>query len=270
MRGSISRKTKAKKALSSEEAEKESINSDSDDETHMIGSMVESSRTKNLTKFDFITKNGRHIYLTEEQINHPKKLEEDAKAEGAKQEGKVRKAKLVDLLGPEVVRKYYNDKLQYDKYCDKMLNRRVESRITNFDVLTRKGPITLKVEVMKACPNRTGKGWETIYKQIGTRMDYIHTTEAELGINLDIPLSKQDPLDKLNDLTNKKRKHADDIHDYFKVNKRLKSLVQYKDHLVLRRLGSIFTSVYAVKLNHVGSLLEGLQGEKKIALCQKE
>ncbi|GKE16810.1 hypothetical protein Tco_1424387 [Tanacetum coccineum] len=62
-------------------------------------------------------------------------------------------------------------------------------------------------------------------------MDYIHTTEAKLGINLDIPLSKEDPLDKLNNLVNKKRKHADDIHDYFKENKRLKSLVQYEDHL---------------------------------------
>ncbi|GKD41541.1 hypothetical protein Tco_1261748 [Tanacetum coccineum] len=62
-------------------------------------------------------------------------------------------------------------------------------------------------------------------------MDYIHTTEAELGINLDIPLSKQEPLDKLNDLANKKRKHADEIHDYFKANKRHKSLVQYEDHL---------------------------------------
>ncbi|GJU75441.1 hypothetical protein Tco_1272511 [Tanacetum coccineum] len=81
------------------------------------------------------------------------------------------------------------------------------------DLLGPEGPITLKVykedgtseiipnfkasdlylsewrEVMNACPNRTGK---------------------------------QDPLDKLNDLANKKRKHADDIHDYFKANKRLK------------------------------------------------
>ncbi|GJW95795.1 hypothetical protein Tco_0175467 [Tanacetum coccineum] len=115
-------------------------------------------------------------------------------------------------------------------------------------------------------------------------MDYIHITKAELGINLDIPLSKQDPLDKLNDLANKKRKHVDDIHDYFKANKRLKSSVQYEDHLpasitevpsastlqVLRRLGIIFTSVYAAKLKHVALLLEALQGGKKIALCQKE
>ncbi|GKA80940.1 hypothetical protein Tco_0787632, partial [Tanacetum coccineum] len=40
-----------------------------------------------------------------------------------------------------------------------------------------------------------------------------------------------DPLDKLNDLVNKKRRHADDIHDYFKANKRLKSSVQYEDYL---------------------------------------
>ncbi|GKC61043.1 hypothetical protein Tco_1088641, partial [Tanacetum coccineum] len=158
------------------------------------------------------------------------KIKEEAKAEAAKCESEIRKEELINLLGPEVVNNYYNDKLQ-------------------------KGPITLKVyredgtsevipnfktsdlhlgewrEVMKACPNGTRKVWETIYKQIGTRMDYIYTTELELGINLDIPLSKQDPLDKLNDLANKKRKHADDIHDYFKANKRLKSSVQYEDHL---------------------------------------
>ncbi|GJX47358.1 hypothetical protein Tco_0272548 [Tanacetum coccineum] len=39
---------------------------------------------------------------------------------------------------------------------------------------------------------------------------------------------------------------------------------------VLRRLGSIFTSVYAVKLKRIVSLLKGLPGEKKIALCQKD
>ncbi|GJS94802.1 hypothetical protein Tco_0801770 [Tanacetum coccineum] len=238
-----------KKALSLKEAEKESTDNDSDDEAHVTGSMVEPSRTKKLKNFDFITEDGTHIHLTEEEINHQKKLEEDAKAEAAKQEGEVWKSKLVDLLAPKVVKKYYNDKLQYEKYYDKMLKRRSISKITNYDVLTRKGPITLKVyredgtseiipnfkasdlhlgewrEVMKACPNRIGKGWETIYKQIGTRIDYIHTTEAELGINLDIPLSKQYPLEKLNDLEKKKRKHADDIHDYFKANKILKPSV---------------------------------------------
>ncbi|GJX15535.1 hypothetical protein Tco_0216367 [Tanacetum coccineum] len=146
-------------------------------------------------------------------------IEEDAKAKATKHESEVRKEELVDLLGLEVVNKYYNDKLQYDRYCDKMLNRRVESRITSYDVLTNEGPITLKVyredgtskvipnfkasdlhlgewrEVMNACPNRTGKGWKIIYDHIRLRMDYIHTAKAELA------------------------------------NKRLKSSVQYEDHL---------------------------------------
>nr|GEV46693.1 retrovirus-related Pol polyprotein from transposon TNT 1-94 [Tanacetum cinerariifolium] len=148
------KKDKGKHALSSEEAVKESIESDSDDdETHLSESMVESSRIKKVKKFDFVTEDRKHIHLTEEQIIQQKKIKEEAKAEAAKRKSEVRKKELIDLLGPE------------------------------------------------------------------------------LSINLDIPLSKQDPLDKLNDLANKKRKHADKIHDYFKVNKRLKSSVQYKDHL---------------------------------------
>nr|GEX31820.1 hypothetical protein [Tanacetum cinerariifolium] len=224
--GEYIKKDKGKKALSSIEAEKESTDSDSDDDkTHVTGSMVESSIIKKVKKFNFVTEDGMHIHLTKEQINQQKKIKEKVKAEAAKHESEVRKEELVDLLGPE------------------------NQESTNYDVLTRKGVITLKVyredgtseiipnfkasdlhlgewrEVMNACPNRTKKGWTTIYDQIRSRMDYIHTTEAELGINLDIPLSKQDPLDKLNDITNNKRKHVDDIHDYFKANKRLKSLV---------------------------------------------
>ncbi|GKD07189.1 hypothetical protein Tco_1186874 [Tanacetum coccineum] len=237
--------------------------------------MVESSKINKLKKFDFINEDGTHIHLTEEEINHQKKLEEDAKAEAAKQEWEIRKEKLVDRLGPEVVNKYYNHKLQYDKYCDKMLNRRVKSRITNYDILTRKGPITLKVyreddtseiipefkasdlhlgewrEVIAACPNKKGKGWTSIYKQIQERIDYLCTTKAELGINLDRPLSEQDPLDRLHDLANKKRKHANDIHDFFRANKRLKSSVQYKDHpagIVLNEpvLGMILFNSYHI------------------------
>ncbi|GJS21481.1 retrovirus-related pol polyprotein from transposon TNT 1-94 [Tanacetum coccineum] len=52
---------------------------------------------------------------------------------------------LVDLLGIDVVTQYYNKKLPYDKYCDKMLKRRKSSKITNCDVLTQNGPISLKV-----------------------------------------------------------------------------------------------------------------------------
>nr|GFA40132.1 hypothetical protein [Tanacetum cinerariifolium] len=108
LKGEHIKKEKDKKEISLEEAEKESTNSDSndDDETHVTASMVESSTTKKLKKFDFITEDGRHIHLIEEEINHQKKLEEDAKAEAAKQEGEVRKAELVDMIGLEVVNKY--------------------------------------------------------------------------------------------------------------------------------------------------------------------
>nr|GEY71019.1 hypothetical protein [Tanacetum cinerariifolium]GFA23986.1 hypothetical protein [Tanacetum cinerariifolium] len=217
--------------------------------------MVESSKKKDLKRFDFITEDGEHVHLTKEHINKQKIIEEEAKAEAARHEGEIRKEELIDLLGPKVVNKYYNDKLQYDRYCDKMQNKRAKSRITNCDILTRKGPITLKVyiegdtskiipefkasnlhlgewrEVVIVCLNKKGKGWTSIYKQIQERMDYLRTTEAELGIDLDRPLSEHDPLDRLNDLPNKKRKHGNDIHDFFRANKRLKSSIQYEDHL---------------------------------------
>nr|GEY72830.1 hypothetical protein [Tanacetum cinerariifolium] len=181
------KKDKGKLVLSLKKAEKESTKSDSDDEAHVTGSMFESYKKKKLNKFDFVTKEGEHIHLNEEQISHQQKLEEEAKAEAAKQEGEARKAELIDLLGPKIVHKYYKYKLQYDRDCDLMLNRRAEARITNCDVLTKKGPITLIVyredgtskvipnfksndlhlgewrEVVKSCPNRKGKGRKTIY-----------------------------------------------------------------------------------------------------------
>ncbi|GKC65381.1 hypothetical protein Tco_1097979 [Tanacetum coccineum] len=199
------KKDKGKKAMSLKEAEKESTNNDSDDdETHITSSMVKSSRIKKVKKFDFVTEGGKHIYLTEEKINQQKKIEEDAKAEAAKRKSEVRKEELVNLIGPEVVNKYYNDKLQYDRYYDKMLNRRAKSRITNCDVLTKNGLITLK-----------------LYREDSTS-EVIPNFKAS---DLHLGEWREDPLNKLNDLANKKRKHADDIHDYFKANKRLKSSV---------------------------------------------
>ncbi|GJU99751.1 pentatricopeptide repeat-containing protein [Tanacetum coccineum] len=267
---------KGKKAMSSKDAKEESTKSDYDDKTiHVPGSTVESSKKKELKRFDFITEDREHVHLTKEQISAQKKIEEEAKAEAASRKGEIRKEELIDLLGPEVVKKYYNDKLQYDKYYDKMLNRREKSRITNCDILTKKGLITLKVY-------REDDTSEIIHE---FKASDLHL--AELGIDLDRPLSNQDPLDRLNDLANKKRKHADDIHDYFRANKRLKSSVQYKDHPagtvlnelvlassasalhVLRKLGSIFISVNAGKLKRIISLLEGLQGGKRLLYVKR-
>ncbi|GJV91814.1 hypothetical protein Tco_1539627 [Tanacetum coccineum] len=52
---------------------------------------------------------------------------------------------LIDRLGIEVVEQYHSKKLLFDKYCDKMLKTRKSSKIINCDVLTQKGPISLKV-----------------------------------------------------------------------------------------------------------------------------
>ncbi|GJX28980.1 hypothetical protein Tco_0237059 [Tanacetum coccineum] len=53
--------------------------------------------------------------------------------------------KLVDLLGIDVVEQYHNKKLLIDKYYDKTLKIGKSSKILNCDVLTQKGPISLKV-----------------------------------------------------------------------------------------------------------------------------
>ncbi|GJX24462.1 hypothetical protein Tco_0228907 [Tanacetum coccineum] len=47
-------------------------------------------------------------------------------------------------------------------------------------------------------------------------MEKVHKTEQDLEIDFTKPLGEQDPIIKLNDLARKKRKHADDIHDYFR------------------------------------------------------
>ncbi|GKC85705.1 hypothetical protein Tco_1141422, partial [Tanacetum coccineum] len=193
--GKLIKKDKGKKAMSSKDTEEEKSKSDSDDDTfNLTGSMVESSKKKKLKKFDFVTEQGEHVHFTEEQIKELKGIKESIKADMAKQEVEVRKEEWIDLFGVDVVTKYYKAKLQFHKYCVKMLNRRAQSRITNCDVLTRKGPRTLKVyredgtneiipnfkandvylgewrEVVKACPNRKGAGWSTIYEKIKTRM----------------------------------------------------------------------------------------------------
>nr|GEV00689.1 copia protein [Tanacetum cinerariifolium] len=55
------------------------------------------------------------------------------------------KNELVDLSGVDIVTQYNNKKLLYEIYCEKMKKRRQSSKIINCDVLTKKGPISLKV-----------------------------------------------------------------------------------------------------------------------------
>ncbi|GKD67034.1 hypothetical protein Tco_1309142 [Tanacetum coccineum] len=148
------------------------------------------------------------------------------------------KDELVDLLGKNVVTQYYTKKLLFDKYCDKMLKRKKSPKITKCEVLTKKGPITLKIyredgsdevisnlkvsdlhsgewrEVIQACPNKSEKGWKTIDDLVKTRLDQLTQTEQELKIDLNKPLKEQDPLNELNELANNKRKRTSDLKDH--------------------------------------------------------
>nr|GEV45620.1 hypothetical protein [Tanacetum cinerariifolium] len=57
-------------------------------------------------------------------------------AEGEKDVDTKLKNKLVDLLGIDIVTRYYNKNLLYERYCEKMKKRRQSSKIINYDVLT--------------------------------------------------------------------------------------------------------------------------------------
>ncbi|GKC75068.1 hypothetical protein Tco_1125842 [Tanacetum coccineum] len=82
-------------------------------------------------------------------LSGQKEIEQLVKADVAKAEIKKGKEELIDLLGLEVVERMYKDKMKCDRYCNKMLNRRAQGKITNCDVLSRgKGPITLKMMVL--------------------------------------------------------------------------------------------------------------------------
>ncbi|GKE73177.1 hypothetical protein Tco_1535218 [Tanacetum coccineum] len=145
-KGELIKKDKGKEVMSSKDAEEEETESDSeDDHANPFDSMVETSKQKKLKKFSFVTEGGEQIHLCAEKIKEQKRIEESLKAEFAKQEVEKVKNKLVDLMGIDVVTLYYNKKLMYDKYSDKMLKRRKSSKITNCDVLIKKGPITMKI-----------------------------------------------------------------------------------------------------------------------------
>ncbi|GJV41480.1 hypothetical protein Tco_1419920 [Tanacetum coccineum] len=183
--------------------------------------MVETSKQNKLKKFSFVTEGGEHIHFTTKKIEEEKRIEESLKAELAKQEVKKVKNELVDLMGTDVVTQYYNKKLLYDKYYDKMLKRRKSYKITNCDVLTKKGPITLKV-----------------YRKYGTnevisnfKVSDLHLAEWREVVQTCPNKKEKDPLDELNDLANKKRKRVGDFKDHSKSTKKHKSLVQHEDEV---------------------------------------
>ncbi|GKB74822.1 hypothetical protein Tco_0936234, partial [Tanacetum coccineum] len=111
------------------------------------------------------------------------------------------KYELIDLLGKDVVTQYYTKKLLFDKYYDKILKRNKIPKITNCEVLIKKGLITLK-----------------IYREDGY---------DEVISNL-----------KVSDL------HSAEWREVLQASS-VAEVPSASALQVLRRLGSIFTSVYA-------------------------
>ncbi|GJY12967.1 hypothetical protein Tco_0382276 [Tanacetum coccineum] len=153
------------------------------------------------------------------------------------------KNELIDLLGKDVVTQYYTKKLLFYKYYDKMLKRKKNPKITNCEVLTKKGPITLKIY-------RKDGSVEVISN---LKFSDLHSaewreltqTEQEFKIDLNQPLKEQDPLDELTDLANKKRKRTSDLRDHSSISASVVEVPSASSLQVLRKLGSIFTLVYA-------------------------
>nr|GFA52215.1 hypothetical protein [Tanacetum cinerariifolium] len=151
--------------------------------------------TKTMNRFSTMVENAleaitKDVPLASQATNSPAEGERNTK------DAKTNlKDELVDLLGTNVVTYYYNKKLLFDKYCDKILKRKKNPKITNYKVLTKKGPITLKIyredaskevisnlkvndlhfpewrEVIQACLDKSEKGWKTIYDLVKKKLD---------------------------------------------------------------------------------------------------
>nr|GEW12504.1 hypothetical protein [Tanacetum cinerariifolium] len=107
------------------------------------GEHIKKDKGKKVLSSEEAEKEREHIHLTEEQVNHQKKLDEKAKAGAAKQEGEAKKAGLIDLLGPEIVHKYYKEDGTSEVIPSFKAN---DLHLGEWR------------EVVKACPNRKGKG----------------------------------------------------------------------------------------------------------------
>nr|GEX26699.1 hypothetical protein [Tanacetum cinerariifolium] len=105
------------------------------------------------------------------------------------------------------------------RLTDCMVESSKKKRLKKFSFVDEQGELFLM----------TKKEMKT-QKKINQRMINLHKTKEELKLDFVKPLGEQDPIIKLNDLAKKKRKHANDLHYYFRSTKRYKSPVKYEDH----------------------------------------
>nr|GEV35126.1 hypothetical protein [Tanacetum cinerariifolium] len=57
----------------------------------------------------------------------------------------IKSSKSQHILGQETVEDYYKKKFVYDRYYLRLLNRKAQVKIIDMDIVTRKGPIVMKI-----------------------------------------------------------------------------------------------------------------------------
>ncbi|GJX90443.1 hypothetical protein Tco_0343769 [Tanacetum coccineum] len=159
------------------------------------------------------------------------------------------KDELVDLLGKNVV-------TQEDGYDEVISNLKVS------DLHSAEWR-----EVIQACPEKSEKGWKTIYDLVKTILDQLTQTEQELKIDLNKPLKEQDPLNELNELANKKRKRTSNLKDHSRPIRRIhqgrygvSGPALTKDHSGIKIIHRIQRTQYAVfKIWNQYNILEDIK-----------
>ncbi|GJY03585.1 hypothetical protein Tco_0369525 [Tanacetum coccineum] len=148
----------------------EESDSDSDAENIPSSTLEESSKSKPLKKFTYITEFGKTYQMTEEEMKNQKGIEELAKAEAVKSERKSSKKFLIKTLGQDVVEKFYKDRVKKGLTSLKVYGDDDTTKVIyNFKVSDLY--IGEWKEVLDACLNRTGAGWKIIYTQMRQRLD---------------------------------------------------------------------------------------------------
>ncbi|GJW59751.1 hypothetical protein Tco_0109086, partial [Tanacetum coccineum] len=257
--GQSKRADKENKALSHEEMsseEKQETDSDSDNDTRPSSAMVESSKSQLVKKFSFNTKLGKNVKLAKEETKNEKPEEERLKLEAIEMERNKGKQLLLKIIGQQAMEDYYKNKIVYDKYYLMLLNIKAQAKINNIDILTRKGPIVMKIyrddgtsetirefrisdlhltewkEVLDKYGKRNGKSWAKVYQQMKTKINEFNKMGELLELDHTIPLGEQDPNLQLNRLAKKKRRDFVSTQDYFRSTKRYKESVKFDKHSI--------------------------------------
>ncbi|GJY12063.1 hypothetical protein Tco_0381372 [Tanacetum coccineum] len=128
------------------------------------------------------------------------------------------------ITGPEKITPQLrgsNTKTKEIKLCHKSIFLLLNGKSLAVTLMVRKAKVNdLHVgewkQVLDACPKRTRLVWKDIYTQMRKRIDDINKKAEELELDHSRPLEEQDPIIRVSLVVTRKRKSADELHDYFK------------------------------------------------------